>query len=184
MVCASVSPLHTRTCVVIIHAGKTCSISGVRTGLLCGSWGFQMPRGLCVESWACRPAACRSGGLCVEFSSSRQASLRFPLWKSGGVVQAGCALKFRSHRRRRVNLFLAGSSSVFPDRRAVNFSPQSKLCVEFFCAQGVQLKDGSLFGPETSGNRKQALSKPLESTSAARQELSKAAGQQQGSSPL
>ncbi|KAJ1105087.1 hypothetical protein NDU88_002495 [Pleurodeles waltl] len=65
-------------------------------------------------------------------SSSQQALRRFPLWKSGAVVQVGRALKFRSHCMRRVNLFLAGSSGVFPDRRAVNFSPRSKLCVEFF----------------------------------------------------
>ncbi|KAJ1108319.1 hypothetical protein NDU88_005695 [Pleurodeles waltl] len=94
------------------------------------------------------------------------------------------ASKFRLHRRRRVDLFLAKSRGVFPVLRAVNVSPWSKLCVKFFAAPGVQLQERSLFGPETSGNGRQALSKPLESTSVAKQGSSKTAGQQQGSSPL
>ncbi|KAJ1143891.1 hypothetical protein NDU88_010193 [Pleurodeles waltl] len=94
--------------------------------------------------------------------------------KSGGVVLARPASKFRSSRRRRVD-----------QRRCVTFFlPWNKLCVENFGARSVQVEERSLFGPETSGNRRQALSKPLESTFTARQEFSKAAGQQQGSSPL
>ncbi|KAJ1137968.1 hypothetical protein NDU88_004361 [Pleurodeles waltl] len=113
----------------------------------------------------------------------------------------GCALKLRSHGRRRVDfssrgraaLSLRGRASDLrssPERRvdqrrsAAFFSPQNKLCVEIFGARSVQVKERSLFGPETSRNRRQALSKPLESTFTARQEFSKAAGQQQGSSPL
>ncbi|KAJ1199570.1 hypothetical protein NDU88_003404 [Pleurodeles waltl] len=117
------------------------------------------------------------------------------------VVPQGCASKFRSHSRRRVDfpsrsraaLSLRGRASKFqsPRRRRVDqrrcaafFSPRNKLCVKIFSARRVQMKKRSLFGPETSGNRRQALSKPLESTFTARQEFSKAAGQQQGSSPL
>ncbi|KAJ1137971.1 hypothetical protein NDU88_004364 [Pleurodeles waltl] len=113
----------------------------------------------------------------------------------------GCALKLRSHGRRRVDfssrgraaLSLRGRASDLrssPERRvdqrrsAAFFSPQNKMCVELFGARSVQVKERSLFGPETSRNRRQALSKPLESTFTARQEFSKAAGQQQGSSPL
>ncbi|KAJ1186066.1 hypothetical protein NDU88_002851 [Pleurodeles waltl] len=47
-----------------------------------------MSRGLCVDSSACFPAARRSARLCVEFSVSRQALHRFPLWKSGDIVLA------------------------------------------------------------------------------------------------
>ncbi|KAJ1154148.1 hypothetical protein NDU88_006902 [Pleurodeles waltl] len=116
-------------------------------------------------------------------------------------VLGGCAWNFLSHGRRcidypsgsRAALSLRGRASKFrlPRRRRVDqrrcaaiFSPRSKLCVEMFGARRVQMKKRSLFGPETSGNRRQALSKPLESTFTARQEFSKAAGQQQGSSPL
>ncbi|KAJ1164518.1 hypothetical protein NDU88_004955 [Pleurodeles waltl] len=63
---------------------------------------------------------------------------RFPLWESGGIVPGrlcvdlvGRVSKFRSYRRRRVDLFLAKSSVVVPGRRAVNFSPWNRLCVEF-----------------------------------------------------
>ncbi|KAJ1129524.1 hypothetical protein NDU88_007892 [Pleurodeles waltl] len=117
------------------------------------------------------------------------------------VVPRGCASKFRSHGRRRVNfpsgsrvaLSLRGRALKFrsPRRRRVNqrrcapfFSPRNKLCIEILGARRDQMKKRSLFGPETSGNRRQALSKPLESTFTARQEFSKAAGQEQGSSPL
>ncbi|KAJ1214391.1 hypothetical protein NDU88_002010 [Pleurodeles waltl] len=117
------------------------------------------------------------------------------------VVLQGCVSKLRSHSRRRVDfcsrgrmaLSLRSRASKFRSSRrrrvdhrrcAAFFSPRNKLCVETFGAQSVQVKKISLFGPETSGNRTQALSKPLESTFTARQEFSKAAGQQQGSSPL
>ncbi|KAJ1153682.1 hypothetical protein NDU88_006440 [Pleurodeles waltl] len=113
----------------------------------------------------------------------------------------GCALKLRSHGRRRVDfssrgraaLSLRGRASdlrssqerrVDQRQSAAFFSPRDKLCVEIFGARSIQVKERSLFGPETSRNRRQALSKPLESTFTARQEFSKAAGQQQGSSPL
>ncbi|KAJ1188611.1 hypothetical protein NDU88_005370 [Pleurodeles waltl] len=109
----------------------------------------------------------------------------------------GCASEIRSRGRRRVD-FSSGCRSaglrvevtISPERRvdqrrcAAFFLPPNKLCVEIFNARSVQRKEGSLFGPETSGNRRQALSKPLESTFTAREEFSKAAGQQQGSSPL
>ncbi|KAJ1104327.1 hypothetical protein NDU88_001739 [Pleurodeles waltl] len=117
------------------------------------------------------------------------------------VVPGGCASKFRSHGRRcvdfssgsRVALSLRGRAAKFrsSQRRCVDqrrcaafFSPRNKLCVDNFGARSVQVKKISLFGPETSGNRRQALSKPLESTFTARQEFSKAAGQQKGRSPL
>ncbi|KAJ1179626.1 hypothetical protein NDU88_004860 [Pleurodeles waltl] len=117
------------------------------------------------------------------------------------VVLRGCALKLRSHGRRRVDFSSRGRAALSlqsrasdcrssPERRvdqrrcAAFFSPRHKLCVKMFGARSVQVKKGSLFGPETSGNRRQALSKPLESTFTARQEFSKEAGQQQGSSPL
>ncbi|KAJ1101064.1 hypothetical protein NDU88_006138 [Pleurodeles waltl] len=108
------------------------------------------------------------------------------------VVLRGCASKLRSHGRRcvdfssrsRAGLSLRSRASDFrssQERRvdqrrcAAFFSPQNKLCVEIFSARSVQVKEGSLFGPETSENRRQALSKPLESTFTARQEFSKAA---------
>ncbi|KAJ1163727.1 hypothetical protein NDU88_004180 [Pleurodeles waltl] len=180
MVCASVLPLHTRTCVVIFHTGKTLrrfpvcgQVSSVGRGVfrrpgVC-TWNPGLVVRLRVVPVGCAWNFLPHGRRCVDFLSGSRVEL---------------SRQVRSHRRRRADLFLAGSRGVFPVRRAVNFSPQSKLCVEFFGAQGVQLKDRSLFGPETSGNRRQALSKPLESTSAAGQEFSKAAGQQQGSSPL
>ncbi|KAJ1193516.1 hypothetical protein NDU88_002813 [Pleurodeles waltl] len=117
------------------------------------------------------------------------------------VVLRGCASKFRSHGRRRVDfssrgraaLSLRSRASKFRSSRrchvdqrrcAAFFSPRNKLSVEIFGARSVQVKKRSLFGPETSGNRRQALSRPLESTFTARQVFSKAAGQQQDSSPL
>ncbi|KAJ1199790.1 hypothetical protein NDU88_003622 [Pleurodeles waltl] len=113
----------------------------------------------------------------------------------------GCALKLRSHGRCRVDFSSRGRAAlsvrgrasdlrssqerrVDQRRSAAFFSPRDKLCVEILGARSVQVKERSLFGPETSRNRRQALSKPLESTFTARQEFSKAAGQQQGSSPL
>ncbi|KAJ1214280.1 hypothetical protein NDU88_001903 [Pleurodeles waltl] len=87
------------------------------------------------------------------------------------VVLRGCASKFRSHGRRCVDF-------------SCGVGRRNKLCVEKFGARSVQEEERSLFGPKTSGNRRQALSKPLESTFTARQEFSKAAGQQQGSTPL
>ncbi|KAJ1217432.1 hypothetical protein NDU88_005026 [Pleurodeles waltl] len=116
------------------------------------------------------------------------------------VVLRGCALELRSHGRHRVDfssrgraaLSLRSRASDFrssPERRvdqrhcAAFFSPRHKLCVKIFGARSIHVKKGSLFGPETSGNRRQALSKPLESTFTARQVFSKAAGRQQGSRP-
>ncbi|KAJ1141290.1 hypothetical protein NDU88_007624 [Pleurodeles waltl] len=85
---------------------------------------------------------------------------------------------------------IAKSGSVVPDLACSEIFTASRLCISWqavrkiFAALGFQLQERSVFGPETSGNRGQALSKPLESTSAAEQESSKTAGQQQGSSPL
>ncbi|KAJ1169069.1 hypothetical protein NDU88_000975 [Pleurodeles waltl] len=117
------------------------------------------------------------------------------------VVLRGGASKLRSHGRRRVDFSSRGRAAlslrscasdfrssqkrcVDQRRCAAFFSPRNKLGIKIFDARSVQVKKRSLFGPETSGNRRQALSKPLESTFTARQEFSKAAGQQQGSSPL
>ncbi|KAJ1103802.1 hypothetical protein NDU88_001223 [Pleurodeles waltl] len=111
----------------------------------------------------------RSAGLRVEITISRQALRRFLL-----CPLRSRALDFRSSQEHRVD----------QRRCAAFFSPRNKLCVKIFGARSVQVKKRCLFGPETSGNRRQALSKPLESTFTARQEFSKAAGQQQGSSPL
>ncbi|KAJ1175208.1 hypothetical protein NDU88_000499 [Pleurodeles waltl] len=154
--------------------GSRASFSGARTVSFCGSRGLPDVPGLCVDSPACFPAARRSAGLCVEISLSQQALRRFLLGSRAALSLRGRASKFRSSRRRRV------------DQRqcAAFFLPRNKLCVENFAARSVQVKKRSLFGPETSGNRRQALSKPLESTFTTRQEFSKAAGQQQGSSPL
>ncbi|KAJ1204426.1 hypothetical protein NDU88_008204 [Pleurodeles waltl] len=205
MVCASVTSLHTRICVVIFHAGRRASFyrrksgvcvgcapshmdlcryfslggrralfSGTRTVSFYGSRGLPDVPGLCVDSPACFPAARRSAGLCVEISLSRQALHRFLLGSRAALSLRGRAAKFRSARR----------LCVGQRRCAAFFSLRNKLCVENFGARSVQVKERSLFGPETSGNRRQALSKPLESTVTARQEFSKAAGQQQGSSPL
>ncbi|KAJ1151532.1 hypothetical protein NDU88_004312 [Pleurodeles waltl] len=134
-----------------------------------------MSRVLCVDSSACFLAARRSGRLCVEFSFSRQASRRFPLWKSGGVVLArpcdNVPVAPKVSRR---------SASVCGDFLAAEQAVRRN----FQHTKSPNEKEKSFSGPETSGNRRQALSKPLENTSAARQEFSKAAGQQQGSSPL
>ncbi|KAJ1107858.1 hypothetical protein NDU88_005246 [Pleurodeles waltl] len=111
---------------------------------------------------------------CVKVLISRQVSRRFLLGSRAALSLRGRASKFRSSRRRRVD----------HRRCAAFFLSRNKLCVEKVGARSVQVEERSLFGPETSGNRRQALSKPLESTFTARQEFSKAAGQQQGSSPL
>ncbi|KAJ1170279.1 hypothetical protein NDU88_002158 [Pleurodeles waltl] len=112
----------------------------------------------------------KSGGVvlarpCVKVSISRQASRRFLLGSRAALSLRGRASKFRSSRRRRVD----------QRRCAAFFLPRNKLCGENFGARSVQVEERSLFGPETSGNRRQALSKPLESTFTARQEFSKAA---------
>ncbi|KAJ1149055.1 hypothetical protein NDU88_001874 [Pleurodeles waltl] len=115
------------------------------------------------------------------------------------VVLRGCVSKLRSHGRRRFLLWRSGG--VVLAKPCVGFPVAPKalrqsasVCSVFLAAEqavrrnlgarSVQVKKRSLFGPVTSGNRRQALSKPLESTFTARQEFSKAAVQQQGSSPL
>ncbi|KAJ1091460.1 hypothetical protein NDU88_004584 [Pleurodeles waltl] len=122
----------------------------------------------------------------VEVLITRQASRRF-------LLRSRAALSLRGRASNRAALSLRGRESKFRSSRrrrvdqrrsAAFFFPGNKLCVEKFGARSVQEGERSLFGPETSGNRRQALSKPLESTFTARQEFSKAAGQQQGSSPL
>ncbi|KAJ1202656.1 hypothetical protein NDU88_006453 [Pleurodeles waltl] len=167
-------PFTHRLASLFFTRGRRASFSSTWTVSFYGSRGLPDVPGLCVDSPACFPAARRSTGLCAEISLSQQASRRFLLGSRAALSLRGRASKFRLSRRRRVD----------QRRCAAFFSPRNKLCVENFGARSVQVKKISLFGPETSGNRRQALSKPLESTFTARQEFSKAAGQQQGSSPL
>ncbi|KAJ1199086.1 hypothetical protein NDU88_002924 [Pleurodeles waltl] len=178
MVCASVSPLHTRTCVVIFHLGKTCVVFRHVDRL--PLWIAGLPD---------VPGSVRGFLGLLSVCASFRGAVRRIFFLTASVV----LISYLEVRRRcRGEAMRPGSgrtagvasSAVFLDWRAVNFSLWSKLSIKFFGAQGVQLKKRSLFGPETSGNRRQALSKPLESAFAARQEFSKAAGQQQGSSPL
>ncbi|KAJ1214924.1 hypothetical protein NDU88_002535 [Pleurodeles waltl] len=170
MVCASISPQHTRTCVVIFHAGKSGVVFRRADSLFLWFVGLPDVPGS-VRGILGLFSGCASFRWAVRGIFSLTAAVAsISVLESGGVCP-GEAVRRSSGRTAGVV-----SSAVFPDRRAVNYSLRSKLCVEFFGAQGFQMKKRSLFGPETSGNRRQALSKPLESTSAAGQEFSKAAG--------
>ncbi|KAJ1180746.1 hypothetical protein NDU88_005963 [Pleurodeles waltl] len=153
--------------------GFSCLFSGCASFCRAARRSFDLTAGVASIS----PA--ESGGVvlarpCVKVLISRQASRRFLLESRAALSLRGRASKFWSSRRRRVDQCQC----------AAFFLPRNKLCVERFGARSVQEEERSLFGPETSGNRRQALSKPLESTFTARKEFSKAAGQQQGSSPL
>ncbi|KAJ1197162.1 hypothetical protein NDU88_001024 [Pleurodeles waltl] len=165
--CASKFRSHGRRRVDFsLEVGRRCPCEAVRRK-------FGLTAGVAsISPW-------KSGGVvlarpCVKVSHSRWASRRFLLESRAALSLRGCASKSRSSRGRRVD----------QRRCAAFFSPRNKLCVKIFAARSVQVKGRSLFGPETSRNRRQALSKPLESTFTARQEFSKAAGQQQDSSPL
>ncbi|KAJ1199179.1 hypothetical protein NDU88_003017 [Pleurodeles waltl] len=110
-----------------------------------------------------RSAVHRSGGLCIEVPVAPQASRRsFPCEVARSLPGLVCGEFFTAEQA--VRHCLEALRRIFP-------------------AQGVQLQERILVGPETSGNRRQALSKTLESTSSPQPGSSKAAGQQQGSSP-
>ncbi|KAJ1181135.1 hypothetical protein NDU88_006345 [Pleurodeles waltl] len=92
------------------------------------------------------------------------------------VNPVGHASKFQLQCWRCIDLTLRRSpvgepGCVVSVCRAVIFSPWCRLCVYF-------LQRGSLFGSETSENRRQAQSKPLDSTS----QQSQSAARQQGNS--
>ncbi|KAJ1200140.1 hypothetical protein NDU88_003967 [Pleurodeles waltl] len=197
-VCASISPQHTRTCVVIFHAGKSGVVFRRVDSLFLWIAGITRCPGS-VRGFSCLFSGCAS--ICGAARRIYELTAGVASISPLDFDLRGCALKLRSHGRRRVDfssrgraaLSLRGRASdlrssqerrVDQRRCAAFFSPRNKLCVEIFSARSVQVKERSLFGPETSGNRRQALSKPLESTFTARQEFSKATGQQQGSSPL
>ncbi|KAJ1171358.1 hypothetical protein NDU88_003221 [Pleurodeles waltl] len=196
--CASISPQHTQTCVVIFHAGKSCVVFRRADSLFLWIAGITRCPGS-VRGFSCLFSGCASvcGAARRNYDLTAGVASISPL----EVGLRGCASKLRSHGRRRVDFSSRGRAAwslrsrasdfrsaqercVDQRRCAAFFSPRNKLCVEIFGARSIQVKKRSLFGPETSGNRRKALSKPLESTFTARQEFSKAAGQQQGSSPL
>ncbi|KAJ1171354.1 hypothetical protein NDU88_003217 [Pleurodeles waltl] len=196
--CASISPQHTRTCVVIFHAGKSCVVFRRADSLFLWIAGITRCPGS-VPGFSCLFSGCAlvCGAARRNYDLTAGVASISPL----EVGLRGCASKLRSHGRRHVDFSSRGRAALSLRSRASDFRssqehrvdqrlcaafflPRNKLCVEIFGARSVQVKKRSLFGPETSGNRRQALSKPLESTFTARQEFSKAAGQQQGSSPL
>ncbi|KAJ1180006.1 hypothetical protein NDU88_005234 [Pleurodeles waltl] len=110
-----------------------------------------------------RSAVRRSGGPCVLVTVAMKALHRSSLCEVG-LRRSGSVC----------GEFLTAGQAVHRFLQVVR---------RIFTAQGVQLQERSLFGPETSGNRRQALSKPLESTSSPQPGSSKAAGEPQGSSP-
>ncbi|KAJ1140370.1 hypothetical protein NDU88_006725 [Pleurodeles waltl] len=192
-VCVDFSPAHTD-----LRRYFSRGEVGTWTVSFCGSRGITRCPGS-VRGFSCLFSGCAS--ICGAARRIYELTAGVASISPLDFDLRGCALKLRSHGRCRVDfssrgraaLSLRGRASdlrssqerrVDQRRCAAFFSLRNKLCVEIFGARSVQVKERSLFGPETSGNRRQALSKPLESTFTARQEFSKAAGQQQGSSPL
>ncbi|KAJ1186143.1 hypothetical protein NDU88_002926 [Pleurodeles waltl] len=141
-----------------------------------------MPRGRCVEilgmqeevtgaaliRWAMPGNFCRTAGTASTLlAGSRAASFWFSFASIQGAVRriSGCsdaAASFSS----------LGSRAASIQFGVLWFSHHNAGCASFlagcasiFAEQGVLLQKISLFGPETSGNRRQALSRPLESTS-------------------
>ncbi|KAJ1113274.1 hypothetical protein NDU88_001528 [Pleurodeles waltl] len=131
MVCASVLPFHTRTCIVIFHSGKTCVIFRHTGRLLL--WFAGLPdvpgtvRGILDLLTGC--ASFRGAVRGIFFLTAGVASI--------SSLEVGRHCPGEAVRRSSGRTVGVASSGVFPDQRAVNFSLRNKLCVELFGAHAV-----------------------------------------------
>ncbi|KAJ1115610.1 hypothetical protein NDU88_003832 [Pleurodeles waltl] len=93
MVCVSVAPLHTRTCVVIFHSGKTCVVFRHADHLLLWVAGITRCPGS-VRGFSCLFSGCASvrGAVRRNFTLMAGGASISP-WKSGGVVLARPCVK-------------------------------------------------------------------------------------------
>ncbi|KAJ1188872.1 hypothetical protein NDU88_005629 [Pleurodeles waltl] len=125
MVCASVTPLHTRTCVVIFHAGRRASYYGKKDGVCVGLAPSHMDlrRYFSLgEDLRCFPARGPSPSMDRGITRCRRVCAWIPrLVIRLRVIPGGCAWNFLSHGRRRVD-FLSGSRAALSMRgRASKF---------------------------------------------------------------
>ncbi|KAJ1209702.1 hypothetical protein NDU88_005075 [Pleurodeles waltl] len=93
----------------------------------------------------------------------------------------GDVLKFLSHSRCCVDSSRRKAGCAIPVRRCGDFLTAGQAVCRFrFTTEGVLSRDEVFFGPETAENRRQAQSKPLESTS----QQNRRAERQQGNSKV
>ncbi|KAJ1130274.1 hypothetical protein NDU88_008628 [Pleurodeles waltl] len=134
MVCASVSLLHTRTCVIIFHAGRCASFYGKKNRVCVGFAPshtdlrryFSLEEDVCHFRHADRLLLWIAG--LPDVPGSVRGFLGF--LSSCASFRGGCAWNFLSHGRRRVD-FLSGSRAALSMRgRASKFRSPRRRCVE------------------------------------------------------
>ncbi|KAJ1091114.1 hypothetical protein NDU88_004241 [Pleurodeles waltl] len=136
MVCASISPQHTQTCVVIFHAGKSCVVFRRADSLFLWIAGVTRWPGS-VHGFSCLFSGCASfcGAACRSFDLTAGVASISP-WKSGGVVLARPCVEVLVSRQA-LRRFLLGSRAALSLRgRASKFRAHGRRCVDFFLEVG------------------------------------------------